>query len=43
MEIPINSVKEIEVTAVYFRLNPITKKIESYPKRVLIGDHEYTF
>lgn len=43
MEIAINNVKEIEVTAVYFRLNKFTKKIESYPRRVLIGDQEYTF
>lgn len=43
MEIAINNVKEIEVTAVYFRYNKATKKIESYPRRVMIGEHEYTF
>jgi hypothetical protein len=43
MEISISDVKEIQVTAVYFRFNPITKKLESYPKRIMVGDQEYTF
>lgn len=43
MEISIADVKEIQVTAVYFRFNPVTKTIESYPKRIMVGDQEYCF
>jgi hypothetical protein len=38
-----NSMQEIQITGVYFRNNPAKQELESYPKRMLYGDREYTF
>lgn len=34
---------EIQITSVYFRKNQTEHKLESYPKRMLLGGREYNF
>ena len=38
-----NTSQEIQITGVYFRNNPNGQRLESYPKRMLYRDREYTF
>lgn len=43
MEIATFGEQEIQITSVYFRNNPAKQRLESYPKRMVYGDREYTF
>jgi hypothetical protein len=35
--------KEVEITSVYFRGNPDSRRFESYPRRMVYDGREYTF
>lgn len=35
--------QEVQITAVYFRNSPTQQRLESYPRRMVYGDREYTF
>jgi hypothetical protein len=43
MEITTFDSKEIQITAVGFRSNPAGQRLESYPRRMVMDDREYTF
>ncbi|GAC1498355.1 MAG: hypothetical protein NVS1B10_00120 [Candidatus Saccharimonadales bacterium] len=43
MQISTFNSTEIQITSVYFRNNTSKQCLESYPKRMLMNGHEYTF
>lgn len=43
MEISTFSTQEIEITSVYFRGQHGKKRLESYPRRMVLDGREYTF
>lgn len=34
---------EVQITAVYFRNDPAQQRLQSYPRRMVYDDREYTF
>jgi hypothetical protein len=43
METVIFDTREVQITSVYFRNNPAQRRLESYPRRMVMDGREYTF